>query len=414
MNLKASSSVKSPISHQVTRSKLTKHSPHRFFSEAKYILALFLASRLALLLIGLIAYNLSETGYGKQFSWSKYRWLDMWGVWDSYWYMDIAQNGYSTTGSIPGHLDQTNFPFFPLYPLLMRGLGQLTGGEYFLAGLLISNVCLLVACYLLYKLVEMEQGRAIAQRAVKYLFVFPVSFIFSGLFTESLYLALTLLCFYLAKRKAWWLAGIAGALLSATRTLGVLIALPLAFEYLRSLNFKLKRIRLESLFLLLVPLGLVCFGLYSYRMTGDFFYFKTNQAAWDRQILNPIKVLWIGLQQGIAQASAKKLLEVGFSIATLLLLLLGYRKIGFAYWLLGMYSLLIPLAAGIDSMARYVLPIFPLFIILANWRSDGVREASQREDFQGNRAWHDALSFFLICLQGCLMLYWCTGQALVV
>lgn len=369
-------------------------------SELRYIFLLFLSTRIALTLIGVVAHSFTESGYGKQFSWSRYQWLDLWGVWDSFWYMDIAQNGYSMAGSIPSSPNQTNFPFFPLYPLMMRFFGNIAGGEYFLAGLFISNVCLLLACCLLYGLVAQEADRKTARLSVKYLFLFPASFIFSGVFTESLYLCLTLLCFYLAKRQNWWLAGAAGALLSATRTLGVLIVLPLLFEYLRSIDFKPRRIGLNSLFLLLVPLGLVGFSLYSYRMTGDFLYFKTNQAAWGRELLNPAVVLWRALRQGSAEAAARPLLEAGFTLVSLLLLTLGYRRIGFAYWLLGMYSILIPLTAGIDSMARYVLPIFPLYIVLANLG---------RQD-----AWDDGITLFLGLLQGCLMVYWCTGQSLVV
>ena len=368
--------------------------------ELRYIFLLFVSTRIALTLVGLIAHSFTERGYGKQFSWSKYQWLDIWGVWDSFWYMDIAQNGYSTLGSIPSSPNQTNFPFFPLYPMLMKILGGITGGEYFLAGIFVSNVSLLLACYLLYKLVERESDRKTARLSVKYLFLFPISFIFSGVFTESLYLCLTLLCFYLARRRNWWLAGAAGALLSATRTLGVLIALPLLFEYLRSIDFNFKRIRLNSLFLLLVPLGLLAFSIYSYRATGDFLYFKTNQAAWGREILNPAVVLWRAVRQGTVNADARPLLEASFGIVSLLLLTLGYRKIGFAYWLLGMYSILIPLAAGIDSLARYTLPIFPLYIVLAN--------------IGRHESWDDGITVFLGFLQGCLMVYWCTGQSLVV
>ncbi|CAN5732329.1 hypothetical protein BH23CYA1_BH23CYA1_16680 [soil metagenome] len=147
-----------------------------------------------------------ETGYGKQFSWSKYSWLDIWGVWDSYWYLDIAQNDYSTVSSIPGNPGQTNFPFFPLYPLLMKLLSQLTGGEYFFAGIFISNVCLLVSGHLLYQLIEPDTDCKTARLSVKYLLLYPVSFILSGVFTESLYLCLLLLCFYLAQRRRRMLA----------------------------------------------------------------------------------------------------------------------------------------------------------------------------------------------------------------
>ncbi len=353
------------------------------------------------MLVGLMAYSLTDRGFGKQFSWSKYTGLDLWGVWDSYWYMDIAQNGYSTVGSIASNPDQTNFPFFPLYPMLMQLIGKLTGGEYFLAGLFISNACLLISAFVLYKLVEKDANPKTARRTIKYLFLFPISFIFSGVFTESLYLCLSLLCFYFAKRRNWWLVGVCGALLSATRTLGVLIALPMLFEYLRSIDFRLNQVRFNSLFLLLVPLGLLGFCWYSYQTTGDFFYFKTNQAAWQRELANPIAVLWQAGRSGIETSDPKMLLEIGFSILALVLLNAGYRKIGFAYWLMGMYSLVIPLSAGVDSMARFTLPIFPIFIVLA--------QQSQRSD-----SWDDSMTFLFGSLQGALMVYWCTGQALIV
>lgn len=372
----------------------------RISLEIRYICLLFLSTRIVLTLIGVISHTFLERGYGKQFSWSKYLWLDLWGVWDSFWYMDIAQNGYSVIGPIAGNPTQTNLAFFPLYPMLMSLLGKVTGGEYFLAGIFISNVCLLLSCYILYKLVEMESDQKTALRSLKYFFLYPVAFILSGVFTESLYLFLTLLCFYMAKSQNYLLAGIAGAFLSATRTLGVLILLPLLFEYLRSVEFKPSKIRLDSLLLMLVPVGLIGYCLYNYHVTGDFFYFKTNQTAWGREIMNPIVALGTAIQQGITEADPKILLEVCFCIAALLLLNVFYRKIGFSYWLFGMYSIVIPLATGIDSIARFTLPIFPLFIVLAKLSQD--------------KSWDDALTLFLGFLQGCLMVYWCTGRTLVV
>lgn len=371
------------------------------FSNIRYVLLLFISSRVALTIVGLFSMALLDRGYGKQFTWSRYPWLDIWGVWDTFWYMDIAQNGYSTIGPIASTPNQTNFPFFPLYPGLMHLLGKITNGEYYLAGIVISNVALVVAGYLLYKLVAMDSGHSTALRSVKYLFLYPVAFIFSGVFTESLYLCLTLLCFYLAKQQKWWLAGLAGALLSATRTLGILIVLPLAFEYGRHIDFKIKNLRLNSLFVLLIPSGLAGFCLYSYQATGDFFYFKSNQSAWGREILNPVASLWIAIRQGVTQQDAKTLTEIAFTLVTLLLLTVFFRKINFSYWLYGLYSILIPLSAGILSIPRYTLPIFPLFIALAHL---------SRKD----KAVDDTLTIFCGCLQGCLMVFWCTGQSLIV
>ena len=369
-------------------------------AEIQYILGLFISTRAVLLLIGIVSYAVLPLSEGKQTSWSKYSWLDMWGVWDSFWYMDIAQNGYSTASKLIAFPEQTNFPFFPLYPLLMKGLGQVAGDRYFLIGIFISNACLLLSCYVLYKLVEMQWNRNIARRSVRYLFLFPVSFILSGVFTESLYLFLSLLCFYLAKRRNWWLAGLCGGLLSATRTLGILIALPLLYEYLKSLDFSWRRIRFNSLFLLLVPAGLVAFSLYTYRETGDPLFFKTNQAAWDREIMNPLASFWQALSQGLSEPSYKKLLECVFFIAAFATLSLFYKAIGFSYWLFGMYSIMIPLSAGIASMPRFTLPIFPLFIALA---------ILSRQD-----SWNRWLTLGLGGLQGALMVLWCTGYGLVI
>jgi hypothetical protein len=361
---------------------------------------LFVSTRVVLTLIGWVSYASLPLGYGKQISWSPYPWLDFWGVWDSRWYMDIAQNGYSTLAKLPEFPEQTNFPFFPLYPVLMRLLGNALGGHYFVAGLLISNGCLLLSGYVLYRLVDKQWGQKIALRSLKYLFLFPVSFILSGVFTESLYLLLSLLCFYGAKRRNWWLAGVCGALLSATRSLGVLIALPLLFEYLQSIDFKVDKIRLNSLFLLLVPLGLMAFSWHNYQITGDFLFFKTNQVAWDREFMNPVAALWQAFAEGVGEPSVKKLVECAFFVVAFILLTVFGKTIGFSYWLLGMYSLVIPLSAGIASMPRFTLPVFPLFIILAM--------------LSCKAGWNPWMTVGLGFLQGALMVLWCTGQGLVI
>lgn len=377
----------------------------------RYIGGLFLATRLVLTLVGMVAHAQLPTDYGKQISWSPHLWLDLWGVWDSAWYMDIAQNGYSTEAFRAEFPEQTNFPFFPLYPLLMRGIGWVIGDPY-LAGLLISNICLLLSAYLLYRLVEADSNRTMAKRAVKYLFIYPVSFILSGVFTESLYLCLSLLCFFWAKRQRWGLAGLVGMFLSATRPLGVLILLPLLVEYWQrprviseagrryGFDDRPRRLGWRCLWLGLVPLGLLSFCVYNYHVTGDFLFFKTNQTAWDREFGNPLGVMWEALTVGVSEPSFKKLLEVAFGGITLVGLTAFYKRIGLAYWLLGMYSLLIPLSSGIASQPRFTLVVFPVFVVLAQ--------------LGRQRQWDRGLTVGLGVLQGVLMVFWCTGFGLVV
>jgi hypothetical protein len=48
--------------------------------------------------------------------------FDVWARWDSDWYLRIAESGYDWPSSSPA--------FFPLYPLLVGGVGRLLDGHY--------------------------------------------------------------------------------------------------------------------------------------------------------------------------------------------------------------------------------------------------------------------------------------------
>lgn len=368
--------------------------------EIAYIFLLFFSTRFILTTIGVFARAFLGRQYGKQFIWSQQTWLDLWGVWDSFWYMDIAENGYSEVGRNFLSPDQANYAFFPLYPLLMRFLGTVLGNRYYLAGVIISNICIIVSSILLYKLVQLDSDEKTALQSVKYLFLFPTAFIFSGVFTESLYLCLVLLCFYLARTKKWMLVGIAGFFLALTRSLGVLMIVPLTYEYLKEKKFRLNQVRLNSLFLLFIPLGLLVFAVYNFFLAGDFLAFKDIQAAWNREMSDPFTAIISGFQQGLFKSDFKKLLEAAFTAVSLLLLIAFFRKVQFSYWLFAMFSILVPLTGGVDSIPRYVLPVFPLFILLA--------KLSKNRDFD------DSATLSLGLLQGFLMALWTCGFPLVI
>lgn len=59
---------------------LTKLNPK--IPEIKYIFLLFISTRFILTIIGIFSRTLLERQYGKQYIWSKYLWLDIWGVWE--------------------------------------------------------------------------------------------------------------------------------------------------------------------------------------------------------------------------------------------------------------------------------------------------------------------------------------------
>lgn len=366
----------------------------------KYILLMFFSTRIILDIIGVLSRKvLSVYGPG-QLIWTIQDFLNVWGVWDTAWYLDIAQNGYST---IQNQVHQTNIAFFPLYPLIMRYLGSIIGNSY-IAGLIVSNFCLIVSCIYLYRLVNLDYDEDTSVRSIKYLLLFPVSFILSGVFTESLYLALTLICFYYARTGKWYLVGITGFFLSLTRSTGVLIVLPLLYEGLMPLlkdNKSLKNLKsswhqiLPLFYLSLIPLGTILFMIFNYYLTGDFMAFAHAQVMWQRHLGNPLAILIMGYHGDIYTA-----FEAAFATIAIFIVILFYRKIRFSYWIFFMYSIFVPLSTGIWSMPRFILVIFPIYILFAN--------------ITKNRISEDLVMLSFALLQGFLMVFWTNSFNLVV
>src|SRR3990170_4577240 len=110
--------------------------------------------------------------------------VNVWWRWDTPYYLSIAAQGYS--------IEQT-LAFAPLYPIFIRWLHFLAGGDYLLSALLISNLAALAAGLLLYEVACLEGLTASAAlRSTVSLFLFPTAFFLFAGYAESLFLALSL------------------------------------------------------------------------------------------------------------------------------------------------------------------------------------------------------------------------------
>jgi len=123
--------------------------------------------------------------------------------WDAGWYVEISRDGYHYQPGMP-----SNAAFFPLYPLLIRathGLFFLPENDYWwlLTGIVLSNIALLVALGYFRSLLAIEFDQKTVSRAVIYLLIFPTTFSFSCVYSESLFLALTVGAFYYARKNRW-------------------------------------------------------------------------------------------------------------------------------------------------------------------------------------------------------------------
>ena len=173
----------------------------RYSLQLKYILLLFLATRIILTSIGILSRQLLKPYFfpPNRVLFSKHLWFDIWGQWDSGWYVNIAKIWYPEHTIIA---KQCNYGFFPFYPILMKVTAFFTN-DFFLGGLVVSNLSLIVACIVLVKLTELQFDRKISLASLTYMFLFPTAFMLSGALSESLYLALVLCCFYFAKKERW-------------------------------------------------------------------------------------------------------------------------------------------------------------------------------------------------------------------
>jgi Gpi18-like mannosyltransferase len=209
--------------------------------------------------------------------------LGPWLRWDACWYLRIASVGYSLTDGTTA--------FFPLYPLLLRWLGPLLGGDHLLAAAVISHTACLLAMLLLYQITRQELDHDCARRAVIYQLFFPTAFFLFAPYTESLFMLWAIACLLAARRETWWLAGLCGLLAGLTRVTGALLILPVAVEMRSRYGSLRKLLHPRALWLGLIPLGVMTYSLYLALAFGDPFLWLHSQAAWNRSLAWPWEMI---------------------------------------------------------------------------------------------------------------------------
>lgn len=321
--------------------------------------------------------------------------------WDSQHYAYIAQYGY----------DRLHTAFFPLYPLLVKGLSVLVG-NVFVAGVLVSHVALLVALGYLYALTRRMRGDAAARRATFYLAGAPAAVFFSAMYTEGLFVALTAATLYHARRGQWVRAACAGGLAAATRNTGVILTTVLVLEALRQGGVRLQRpawgahawrvrfraqwrcVRAASPGLAaaaVVPGGLLVYMLYLAYAFGDPLAFVHVEASWHRYfaLSNMLRLIPGSL-------TVATVIDVGVTAAFVpLVIVVAYRMRATAIFTVLSFALPLSTGLGVDGMTRYTLMLVPCFVLLGSW---------------GERIWVHrvvmACSFFLMVYVSVLFSHW--------
>lgn len=282
--------------------------------------------------------------------------------WDGGHYLGIAKNGYT----------QNQFVFFPFYPMLINLISRITG-DFLSAGLIISFISIFLAANLLYYLVKIDFGKQYADLALLALLFFPLSFHFLTLYAESLFLFLTLATFVFTRKKRYILATVCAAFASATRLAGLATVLSLVLSVYLTEGFNRK-----NWWVVFSPLGLLIYCFYLYTQTGDLFYFVTGQTAfWQGGLVWPGSSVVFSIRHltlEAVSANFRNLLDVVFALFGIFGVWQVWRKLSLDYTIFSVVSLMLPLfSPTIVALPRYVLTIFPIFIVLCFYKNQYLR-----------------------------------------
>jgi len=318
--------------------------------------------------------------------------------WDSVWFLSIADGGYGDDAARPA--------FFPLYPLLARGVGAMFASSL-VGGIVVSSLAFVVALALLHRLALVELGDERAARfAVLACAFFPMAFFHTAVYSEGLFLALSVGAVLAARTGAWAWAGALGALAAGTRSAGVLLVVPLALVYARQLRAvgsagTRREPGVEVLWIALVPAGLIAFCGYFLLAGADARAPFDAQEVWFREFSAPFAGAWDGWVaafEGTRQllsgsrapvyftksggdpfvVAQENLVNFAFLLAAVPVVVGTLRRLPPAYGAYVVCALALPLSTPVApqplmSIPRFLAVLFPLYLWAGWWLATGGR-----------------------------------------
>lgn len=305
--------------------------------------------------------------------------LQLWNVWDAPHYISVASAGYQKLG------DEANFIIYlPLFSLTISLLKSIFHTSYLISGYISSFISSVLLAIMLYKLTLIDYSKKYAIMTVLMLFIFPTSFFLHIPYTEALFILLTVSSFYFVRKQHYGLSFICIGLATATKIVGLALIPAIFAEILifdkQNFNNKDTYNKLGILiFGLLVSLcGFLIYLLINYYLWGNFFYFTIIQKQHWYESFSPFgqgliaaykSLFWrsgldkimLGYGQILAfifglVMSVYVLLRVRISYGLFMLINLGFFY-SMSFWI---------------CMMRYILTLFPMYIVLARFSDNKV------------------------------------------
>ena len=298
-------------------------------------------------------------------------------VYDCNAYERLAIHGYEGRPENFDKGDANNWAFFPFYSILVWATTKLTGMSALLAGTILSWLFTVGAAIMSWPLFE-GRYRAYVLFCV-FLFVGPFSYYFTTLYTEGLFILLTIAGFVLLRQRDYVTAGLTGALMSATRSTGLLFMAAIVIAALQNhlkdggtlrgfVASLWKRTDL-LLALALVPVGISCFALYLWVHSGDALAFSHIQRAWGRAFANPFWNLWLTIELQFRNGNFTTIsTDLAFGLAAIFGMAMSAVMAWKGRWdwaVFSLFGVLLPLSTNAYSMLRFVVGLAPVLIVSA-------------------------------------------------
>ena len=331
---------------------------------------------------------------------------DTFARYDTGYFEKIAWGGYA-----PLEGGRSNIAYFPVYPMLMRFVGQLFGrrqSTFYISGIAVSWVCFIAAMVALYYLARLDLPRRRAERAVLLAAVFPFAFFYGVAYSESTFLLFTVLAFYFFRRERYIAGGVCGGIATATRVPGIFMVPALAwiaFDQVRR-GQRSGGVRAWG-GVILASSGFLAYCAYIYFLTGNPLEWAATLQRWGyypggAPWLAPFRLIVNLATHPYAYLAGDRMAPydtlygvtgIAFVAATPFV----WRRFGGGYGLFMLANLWLPLSSGVfEGVGRYCSVLFPFFIWMAEvkrlpgGRYSG-RFANQPRDLPGRKAGEVAL-----------------------
>jgi uncharacterized MnhB-related membrane protein len=350
----------------------------RLDSNERLLIGLTLAIKVAVLVLGVVAWQLVKGGE------VSFPALELWDRWDAPHYTDLIVYGYRAVD--PGNLVDPYgyrqvYPgdlglyivFYPLFPWI-GGVVNAVVHQPVYSAFIVSGVASLFVAPLMYRLVRHDETPDVALRSAWFLLIFPTAYVLHIGYTEALFMSLVIGSFLAARTDRWWLAGLLGGLAALTRINGLVLLLALPVEaatqwYLQAPGER--RFQWRWLAIGLVGVG---FGVYlwlNYALYGTPFQFlHVQQEHWFKSLASPVDAInsafgWFDSDDPDSRLmyGFMELLFVAIGFVGTVVAAIRFRPSWFT-WMAGNLVLFVS-TSFLLSTPRYVLTLFPLFVALS-------------------------------------------------